>query len=170
MTSNAIATAIVASLLIPAAALGQKVHVDSDLTATLAACKTYAWTAGTLSPNPLTEQRIHDGVDRQLAAKGLTEVTGESDLVVATHVVTVQQRELSVTGFGGGGRFGGTGTAQVERYDQGTLAVDLYDSGTRRLVWRGTASDTLSERPERNSAKINKALTKMFRRYPPHLR
>jgi hypothetical protein len=169
MTSNAIAAAIVASLLIPAAALGQKVYVDSDPTATLAACKTYAWTAGTLSPNRLTEQRIHDGVDRQLAAKGLTEVTGESDLVVATHVVTGQPRELNVTGFGGG-RVGGTATAQVERYDQGTLAVDLYDSGTRRLVWRGTASDTLSDRPERNSTKINTALTKMFRRYPPHSR
>jgi hypothetical protein len=35
------------------------------------------------------------------------------------------------------------------------------------LVWRGTASDTVSDKPEKNEKKIQKAAEKMFKKYPP---
>jgi hypothetical protein len=166
MTRNMISVAVVAAMLIPGVALGQKVNVDSDPNAGFASYRTYKWTKGTPSPNPDAEQRLHEAVDQQLAAKGLTEVSDNPDVVVATHVVTEQQ-QLMVNGFGDGGNFGGVGTAQAEAYEQGTLAVDLYDGRTRQLVWRGTASDTLTATPEKNTSKINKSLSRMFRRYPP---
>ena len=36
-----------------------------------------------------------------------------------------------------------------------------------QLVWRGTGTDTLSDKPEKNTAKMNKAIAKMFEQYPP---
>jgi hypothetical protein len=34
-------------------------------------------------------------------------------------------------------------------------------------VFRGVASDTLSDKPEKNTKKINKSAQKMFYKYPP---
>jgi hypothetical protein len=44
----------------------------------------------------------------------------------------------------------------------GTLVVDLYDTNTKRLVWRGTASDTLSDDPSKNEKKLEEAVSKMI--------
>jgi Domain of unknown function (DUF4136) len=45
--------------------------------------------------------------------------------------------------------------------------VDLYDATTRKMVWRGVAQATVSDKPEKNAEKIDKSLAKMFARYPP---
>jgi hypothetical protein len=50
---------------------------------------------------------------------------------------------------------------------QGTLVIDLVDSRKKELVWRGTATDTLSDEPEKNAQKIEKATEKLFKKYPP---
>jgi uncharacterized protein DUF4136 len=152
--------------LVPAVASAQKVYVDSDPSASFAAYRTYGWTAGTPSSNPLADNRIHASVDQQMAAKGFM-AAANPDVFVATHVITHDQKELVATGFGPGWGFGGYGTASVETYVQGTLVVDLYDAQTKKLVWRAKATETVSDKPEKNTAKINKALAKMFEQYPP---
>jgi len=39
-------------------------------------------------------------------------------------------------------------------------------SSTQRLVWRGTASGTISSKQEKNEKALNTALTKMFENFP----
>ena len=161
--------ALTTAMLIAVTAYAQKVTTDSDPAALFATYKTYAWTKGTPSPNPLGEQRIHAAVDSHLAAKGLTLAAGDPDVIVATHVMTHAQNDIVADGFGPwgfGGGFGG-GVATVETYVQGTLIVDLYDATTKKMVWRGVATGTESDKPSRNTEKIDKALGKMFERYPP---
>jgi hypothetical protein len=154
--------------LLPAVALAQKVSTDHDPNAPFATFKTFAWTTGTPSPNPLGESRIHDGVIAKLAAAGLKPVTDNPDLVVATHAVGKEEKELVSTGYGGPYRWGGgMGTTSVETYMVGTLVVDLYDAKTKKLVWRAVGSDTLSDKPEKNTQKVTKALDKMFKEFPP---
>ena len=157
--------ALTIAMLIAVAAYAQKVTTDSDPAALFATYKTYAWTKGTPSPNPLGEQRIHAAVDSHLAAKGLTLAAGDPDVIVATHVMTQQQNEVFADGFGPWGLAGGVAT--VETYVQGTLIVDLYDATTKKMVWRGVATGTASDKPSKNTEKIDKALVKMFERYPP---
>jgi len=161
--------AIMALTLTTAAVVtyAQKVTTDSDPSAHFASYKTYAWTAGTPSPNPLGEQRIHEAVNAQLAAKGMTEVESDPNVYVATHVTTHETKELIANGFGPWGFGGGFGTATVQTYVNGTLIVDLYDASTKKMVWRGVGTATASDKPSKNTSKINKALTKMFERYPP---
>src|SRR5258705_4874905 len=67
--------AAVGTLLAGPAAFAQDVNTDFDRSANFASYRTYAWTPGTPSPNPLGEQRIHAAVDQQLAAKGFSMVT-----------------------------------------------------------------------------------------------
>ena len=49
----------------------------------------------------------------------------------------------------------------------GGLTVDMLDPTAKQLVWRGTASGTLSDKPEKNAQKITKAMQKIFDKYPP---
>ena len=55
----------------------------------------------------------------------------------------------------------------MTNYHVGTLVLDMYDSRTRDLVWRGWASDTLSNKPEKNQDKLSKSINKMFDHFPP---
>jgi hypothetical protein len=45
--------------------------------------------------------------------------------------------------------------------------VDMYDSNTKELLWRGSASDTLSNKSDNNIKKLDKGVQKMFNKYPP---
>ena len=51
--------------------------------------------------------------------------------------------------------------------NKGTLVVDISNGQSKALIWRGTAADTLSDNPDKNTKKIEKAVEKMFKNYPP---
>ena len=152
----------IACVLLATIAYAQKVTFDSNPSAPFASYKTYAWTQGTSTADSLMEQRIHEGVAAQLALKGLTPTNATPDLFVATHAVTQDHPQLLVNGFG----WGLGGVASVENYTVGTLVVDLYDAKTRQMVWCGVATDSVSSKPQKNAERINKAIEKMFAKYP----
>ena len=45
--------------------------------------------------------------------------------------------------------------------------MDLFDTGTKQVIWRGTATDTVPDKPEKTAEKLNKAVEKMFKDFPP---
>ena len=49
----------------------------------------------------------------------------------------------------------------------GTLVVDMFDVHTKKLVWRGSASDTLSDKSDKNIKNLDKGVQKMFDHFPP---
>jgi hypothetical protein len=51
----------------------------------------------------------------------------------------------------------------------GQLALDLYDSSKKELVWRGVASKTIDPqaKPEKRQKNITKTVTKLLKNYPP---
>lgn len=156
-------------------AWGQKVNVDFDKGTNFASFKTYTWTKGTPATNPLMDQRIIDGIDKQLAAKGLqkVEASANPDLVVLYHAAVGTETQLNTMntgGYGWGYRWGGgmgNSTTTVEKIPVGQLTVDIGDAKAKKLLWMGNASDTLSDKPEKNEKKINNALEKMFKKFPP---
>ena len=94
--------------------------------------------------------------------------------LVSTSDVTNEHRSLSTyyDNFGGGWgwRFGGgfgTATTTEETYTVGTLVIDLFDTTTKMLVWRGSASDTLSTKSQKNIKNLDKGVQKMFDHFPP---
>jgi len=54
----------------------------------------------------------------------------------------------------------------VENYKVGTLVVDMYDA-KNKLIWRGTASDTLSNKLQKNEKNLDKSVDKMFKNFRP---
>lgn len=61
-------------------------------------------------------------------------------------------------------------TTTVENTPVGTLLVDVFDGHSKKLVWRGVASEALSSKPEKNEKKLEKDVEEMFKKFPPQPR
>jgi len=61
---------------------------------------------------------------------------------------------------------GGMGSAQVDTIVLGQLIVDIADPKAKQFLWRGTANDTVSDKPDKNQKNLTKALNKMFQNFP----
>lgn len=58
-------------------------------------------------------------------------------------------------------------TTRVEPTPIGTLVVDVFDARTQKLIWRGRATDTLSNKPDKDEKKLEKDVAAMFKHFPP---
>lgn len=176
---------ILALLVISATtALAQDVRYNFDSSADFSKFKTYKWVdiKGSDHTNQLVEKQIQTALDAELAKKGLTKTDADTaDLLIGyqTAVGTEKQFTSYNTGWGygpgwGGGWYGGgmsstTTTGSTSTIYIGQLAVDMYDSAHKDLVWRGTASKTIDPKakPEKQQKNIAKAVEKLLKNYPP---
>jgi hypothetical protein len=153
----------------------QQIKTDYDRSANFGQYKTYSW-ENIKTQDPLDVDRIKNSVNAALAAKGWTQVDSGGDVSIMTVEMTHNQQTLNTfyDGFGGGWgwrRFGGGGfgdaTTTTETYKVGTLVIDLFDTKTKKLIWRGSASDTLSNNSNKNIKDLDKGVEKMFKSFPP---
>ena len=152
-------------LLAPGLAFAQQVSTDWDKTATFTGFKTYTLTKGQVpaGANPLMVQRVETAIGSELAALGLLRAEKGGDVTVVYHAST--KEDVSLQSMGYGPRWGG-GTVNVNRILNAMLIVDVSDSQAKNLLWRATATDTVSDNPQKNEKKIQKAVEKMFEKYP----
>jgi hypothetical protein len=169
MKKYMIACAMVIALLVPLNARSQNVNADWDHSVhDFSSFKTYQWVKPIrTTANPLMDQRIVTAIDAQMAQKGFQHVENTPDVLVTYGTGLQRQKSATATGMGRLRMGGGMGTINQNISNAGTLVVDISNAQTRQLLWRGTASDTLSDKPDKNSQKIEKAVTKMFKKYPP---
>ena len=161
-------------LLLAGIASAQQVKTDYDRSANFAQYKTYSW-EHVKTQDALNVDRIKSAVNTALAAKGLTQVDSGGEISVVAVEMTQNQQTLNTfyNGFGGGWgwrRFGGgmgEATTTTETYKVGTLVVDLFETGTKKLLWRGSSSDTLSNNSDKNIKNLDKGVEKMFKKFPP---
>ena len=158
------------ALLFATAVYGQHVKTDYDRTTDFSQYKTFSWER-VQTQDPLWVERIKTAVNAELTQKGFSEVASGGDVSVVAVEMTKTQHSLDTfyNGFGGGWRFGGgfgDATTTVDTYKVGTLVVDLFDA-KKKLIWRGSASDTLSDKSDKNIKNLNKGVQKMFDHFPP---
>ena len=162
-------------LLFAGTSSAQQVKTDYDRNVNFGQYKTYSWEQ-VKTKDARDVDRIKAAVNAALAAKGWTQVDSGGDVCIMAVEITSNQQTLNTfyDGFGGGWgwrRFGGGGfgqaTTTTETYKVGTVVVDLFDHKTKQLVWRGSASDTLSNNSDKNIKNLNKGVEKMFKKFPP---
>jgi hypothetical protein len=166
------ATVSIVLLLATAAIAGVK--TDYDRSANFNSYKTYSWEK-VQTTDPLWVDRIKEAVDSQLAAKGWTRVDSGGQVSIIAIEMTRNQRTLNTfyDGVGRGWRWGGgigNATTTVDTYKVGTLVVDLFDANTQKLIWRGSSSDTLSDKSDKNIKTLDKNVQKMFDHFPPEVK
>jgi hypothetical protein len=168
--TSKLATAATMMLLVASVSFAQQVKTDYDRSANLGQFKTYSW-QNVNTRDALMVDRIKSAVNATLAAKGWTEVPSGGDAAVVAIETTQNHQTLDTfyNGFGGGWRWGGFGdaTTTVQTYKVGTLVVDIFDASNKKLIWRGSSSDTLSSNSAKNIKELDKGVSKMFRHFPP---
>jgi hypothetical protein len=155
--------------MVPLALIAQDIQTDHDHTTDFSKYKTFTWIKQPKTANPLMQQRIIDAVNTQLEAKGLRLVSSDADLGVSANAATKEEQTLNsfYNGFPGWGWHRYWGPVTVETYTVGTLVVDLFDMQSKQVKWWGAASDTVSDKPEKNAKKLDEAVEKMFKHFPP---
>jgi hypothetical protein len=169
-----IGAAVGLMLVLAAASFAQDVKSDYDHSADFSQYKTFSWEK-VQTKDPLMVDRIKSAVNSALSAKGWTLVPSGGDVEVFAIETTQDKQTLDTfyNGFGGGRRWGGFGggfgdaTTTVDTYKVGTLVVDLFDAKTEKLIWRSSASDTLSDKADKNTKNLDKGVSKMFQHFPP---
>jgi Domain of unknown function (DUF4136) len=166
---------VAAVLLTALVAAGQDVKTDFDHGYNFAQLHTFAVKIGTSWGNPLSEDRAKSAIAKQLTAKGWTQTDeAQADALVVVHAASQTQQSLNTFysgggwgGYGWGGWGPGTATTTVSEVKVGTMVVDIFDAKTKKLVFRGVGQDEISNKPEKNQKKIEKATEKMFKNFPP---
>lgn len=161
--------AAVAVLALGGCGSSMTVSTDYDRAANFAPLKTYSWRVEAPLPNPLNAERLVNAIDAQLKAKGFTKMESGGDVTVTYHAAA--DKSVDVQSFQSGGAYscwgGCTTSTTVTPVTIGTVIVDIIDSKTNKMLWRGSATDTVSGDPKENEAKIQEGVHKMFEKFPP---
>lgn len=136
--------------------------------------------------NTLVNDRIKEAIKISLNAKEYEEVKeSEADLLFVFHVNVQKMSDIRTDyemvgyggfgygmGFGGYGR--GFGTAMVVhpstyKWTEGKLIIDALNPRSKKIVWRGVATDELSQNsstPQEKTLYINKVVSKLMEKFP----
>ena len=159
------------ALLTCGVAIAQDVKYNSMPGTNFSKYHTYKWVPieGASHPNQIVDAEIKQAVDAQLSTKGLTKTDDEkADLYVGYQIAVDQEKQWNA--YGMGGRWGGgMASATQSTISIGSLVIDMYDPGTKDLVWTGTASKSIdpSSNQQKNQNNLNKAMAKLLKNYPP---
>lgn len=162
--------AIVGSVLsLLAACATVDVNIDYDRSADFSRYKTYAWLMLPDTGSASIDRRIVSALDAQLGTQGWRKVkNGQGDASVGVEVVT-QEEQRNDTYYDGWilNQNVGAATTVVTTFREGTLIVDIFDSASKKSIWRGIAHETISRNPEKNEELVRQAVQKMFQAFPP---
>jgi Domain of unknown function (DUF4136) len=137
--------------------------------------KTYRWLptriltkAGVVEDDPTIVPAVRNAVNRELTARGLTEVAEGGDLQVSTFVLTTSVPQLEAVIFAGGVPLDfATPIASMGRYNrEGTLAINLIDTKTKKYAWAGMITESVDNKPGAGVKKIGPAAEKLFSKFP----
>jgi hypothetical protein len=171
---------------------------DYDNTIPFESYRSYNWsgTGGAnisddvLAKNPLIYKHVRKAVDRELAAKGFVlKESGPTDFTVSIHAgirerVTVGPPTVGFSYSSGyyRGRHRGSYTSfwydpygpypRLAYYEEGTLIIDVFDTRSDDIAWRGVARGILKDFD--SSAEMRKEIddivTKILVQFPPLVR
>lgn len=152
----------------------QAIRTDYDRKTNFSQYKTFSFEK-IQTKDPLLVDRVTSAVSAALSAKGLTQVTSGGDISIVAITMTRKQQTLNTfyDNFGGGWGWRGSdegfgeATTTTDTYRVGTLVVDLFDTKSKQLVWRGSESNAVSNNSSKNIKNLDKGVAKLFKGYPP---
>jgi hypothetical protein len=131
--------------------------------------RTYKWVnVGRAHPDQIMDAEIKQSVDAQLVSRGMTKTDSDkADLYICYQTAVNQETQWDAWGSRAFGM--GTGSWTSSTISVGTLVLDIYDPGTKQLVWTGRATKTIDpgSNHEKHMKNLDKAIAKLLKNYPP---
>jgi hypothetical protein len=136
--------------------------------------RTYAWAPAEqlatgdprLDNNEFFQTRVKMAVENGLDARGLEKITGgPADVVLHYHASVTQQIDPN----GIDDRYGYCEDCRPYVFDAGTLTLDMVDTRTNRLVWRGWAErsfEGIVDNQQWLERQVDEAVDRILRKYP----
>ena len=163
----------------PAARGAQKIKVEYNKDLDFSKFKTFAWGHHDAVSRPTLALAIAGAIEEELTKRGLHKVESNPDLFIQMYGAVDSDMNVSYSdplymGMGGIPPFGTAfvmwgympgGTTAVTVH-KGQLVVDVIDANQKKLVWRGMATEKLSDKKEKLIKQVNTAVEKMFQQYP----
>lgn len=123
-----------------------------------------------LSKNPFFVDEVHGAIDVELNSRGLVRATSQrADLLVHYHAAVTERLEVASPAEQFRDCVGADCRPRVTEYDAGTLVIDLVDTASRRLIWRGWAEHRLEDMlddPAQVRRRVQEAVTRIFATLP----
>jgi hypothetical protein len=145
------------------------VSIDYDKEIDFNLYKTYSW----LPPSPplpkTLQQRIEDAIDWEFDSKDFIKVSDSSDLSIEIHARVDQTQTVETRDFDMDyhWHYFGAATVKIEDIEVGSVMVDITDTKTKKLVWRGMAKGVMTQDADKNREILRKAMHKLFLDFPP---
>jgi hypothetical protein len=156
--------------------LAQTVTIDYDHTVNFLKFKTYTWEK-VHATDPSVEDRITIALNRDMGGRYMTEVSKGGDVTITAVEATQDKQEFATFYSSLGGDYtwqrpwGSAGfmdsQATLNDIPVDTLIVDMYDTKTHKLLWRGTVTESVAASQDKNDQKIDRAVTLLISKYPP---
>ena len=128
--------------------------------------------------NTMLDKRFKRTIKEQLELKGYTVETKNPDFFVTYHA-PVREKEKVVSAFHGYFHYGYVchndffhttfpywGDIYIDTYDEATIIVDIVDSETNELIWRGWRPVAVYG-PSISEKRVIRAINKILRDFPP---
>ena len=179
----------VPGLLLLTACSTLTVQTDYETTYDFSALNTYAWLEGEAPSNDirinnsLIINRVVNAVNTSLQSKGYALVDKDKADFYVNWFGGIEDKIRQETinsyygylGYDSGdwgynrGYWPGYIRTYTYEYQQGTLIIDIADSKSKQLVWRGTGQEYLEEKetPEEITQGINQIVSEILSSFPP---
>ncbi|PCJ86485.1 MAG: hypothetical protein COA54_08635 [Thiotrichaceae bacterium] len=173
-------------VLIVTACSSIRVSQDYAVDADFSTLKVYRWHPVLLrneqqveNNNPLLNTRIHRAVDNKLASLGYRQSEDDQSDFIVNYQMAVRSRIKSdvaagafSVGFGGRGHYGSVGLntgTYIRQKDEATLIVDIIDSQSEKLIWRGNSTRYVYAHTdaEKLTETINAHINAILSQFPP---
>jgi hypothetical protein len=169
------AVAFFGAALVGAPIMAQTATIDYDHTVNFLKFKTYTWEK-VHATDPGVEDRITIALNRDMGGRYMTEVAKGGDVTITAVEATKDKQEFSTFYDSLGSDYSwqrpwGSGfldsQATLNDIPVNTLVIDMYDTKTHKLLWRGTITGTLEGSQDKMNNTIDKEVTELISKYPP---
>ena len=152
-------------------------HVDRSVN--FAQYRTFDWGPADALPtgdprldrDPFFKDHVQGAVERGLASRGIALASsGSPDLLIHYHANISQRIDVNTADRQYGYCTPADCPSGTVWYEAGTLVLDVVDSRTNRVVWRGWAQNSVEDvlgNQDLMAETIDRAVTRMLQRLPP---
>jgi hypothetical protein len=126
-----------------------------------------------LDKNPFFKDHVLGAVEKQMAARGYERSTSaKPDLLIHYHASINQRIDVYGADREHGYCYDDDCQIRAFDYEAGTLVLDIVDSSTNRVIWRGWAQNSVEDMLNNEDVmakQIDEAVTRILKRLPPRL-
>jgi Domain of unknown function (DUF4136) len=173
-----VAALIVSVLVTTGCAVRMNVGSHQDHNLNLPRYRTFAWGPADALPtgdrrldeNAFFKDHVQGAVEKELARRGFELLSsGAPDLLIHYHANITKRIDVNRVDRGYGYCLGGECPPDVVDYEAGTLVLDIIDTHSNALIWRGWAQNSVHDMlddPDRMAKTIDEAVRLMLLRLP----